>query len=195
MSGRYRFLPYHPLFSCFIAAILLTAVMFSGCKNDLEEIKSLDFTDTLPDVTARDVQMYYSESARVEIELVSPLVISYGGSEPYTEFPEGFTVFFYDSLHKVKSTISADYGINYEKKELMVARYNVEVINVEKDERLNTEELFWDQKKKIIYSEKFVRITRGEEVITGDGLTSDQEFEAIEIKNPRGLIEIEDEGL
>lgn len=175
-------------------SIILLSTLFA-CKNDMKEIMLLDFTDTLPDLTARDVKMFYSESAEVQVQLISPLVLSYEGSEPYTEFPEGFVVMFYDSLQRVKSKISADYGINYEKTKLMEARYNVEVINLEKDEMLNTEELFWDQKNGTIYTEKFVRITRGQEIIMGDGLTSDQEFESIEILKPRGTIEIEDDEL
>jgi LPS export ABC transporter protein LptC len=187
-------IPTHLIFQS-ILIMLVAALVSSGCKNDLAEIQSLDFTDTLPDLTARQVEMYYSESAEVEMELESPLILSFKGDEPYTEFPEGFIVYFYDSLNQVKSTISADYGINYEKDKLMVARYNVKVVNVEKNEKLNTEELFWNQRKELIYSDKFVRLTRGEEVITGDGLRSDQQFEEIEIINPRGLIEVEDEEL
>lgn len=186
---------FHPdLLISALTVVVLMIFILTGCKNDMQEIRSLDFTDTLPDLTARDVKMYYSESAKVQVELISPLVLSYEGSEPYSEFPEGFVVLFYDSLQQVKSRISADYGINYEKKQLMEARHNVVVVNLEKDEQLNTEELFWDQKKQLIYTEKFVRITRGEEVIMGDGLTSDQEFESIEIVKPRGSIEVEDDG-
>jgi LPS export ABC transporter protein LptC len=89
--------------------------------------------------------------------------------------------------------MQGDYGISYEKKKLMEARHNVIVENLETQERLNTEQLFWDRMKETIYSNKFVRITRGEEVITADGLTSDQSFENMEFKNPRGLIEVEEE--
>lgn len=177
-----------------IVAILMAVMLFS-CKNDLEEIRSLEFADTLANMKARNIRVLYSESGMVKVELISPRVIHYHSAEdPYQEFPEGFEVLFYDTAQLVKSRISADYGISYEKSRMMEARYNVVVENVQKGEVLETEELFWDQKKEIIYSNKFVKITRGDEVITGDGLTSDQAFENVEITNPRGLIEIvEDE--
>ena len=167
--------------------------MLFACKNEMQEIKSLDFSDTLPDLSARDIEMIFSESALVQVKLVSPRLISIEGQDPYREFPEGFVVYFYDSLMNVKSFIKADYGIDREKQKLMEARYNVVVENLETDERLNTEELFWDQSMEKIYTNKFVRITRGDEVITGDGMVSDQSFESIEIINPKGLIEIGDE--
>lgn len=158
----------------------------------MEVINSLDFTDTLPLVTARDVEMLYSEGARVQIKLVSPLLVNYEGTDPYLEFPEGFMVYFYDSSLNVKSTISADYGISHEKDKIMEARYNVVVVNLEKNEKLNTEELFWNRAKEIIYSNTFVKVTRDGEVITGDGLTADQSFQKIDISHPKGLIEVEE---
>jgi LPS export ABC transporter protein LptC len=130
----------------------------------------------------------------VQVKLTAPLLVRKEiDDEPVTEFPEGFEVFFYDSAYRVKSTMRGDYGISYEKKKLMEARHNVIVENLETQERLNTEQLFWNRVNETIYSNKFVRITRGEEVITADGLTSDQSFENMEFTNPRGLIEVEEE--
>jgi LPS export ABC transporter protein LptC len=113
-------------------------------------------------------------------------------NEPILEFPEGFEVSFYDTAFQVQSRISGDYGISFEKKKLMEARHNVVVENIKTGEKLYTEQLFWDQTKETIYTDKFVRITRGEEVITADGLISDQEFETMEFKNPKGPIEFQE---
>lgn len=181
---------------CFIAGII-AVVMFSAvlpsCKNDMQTVLSLDMVDTLPEMTARDIEILYSEKARIQVKLTSPLLVSKTGDEPVLLFPKGFTVFFYDSLMNLKSTITAEYGISYEKKKLMEARNNVVVENLDKQEKLNTEELFWDKDKGEIYSNKFVRITSGGQVYTGDGLTSFQPFDEIEVSNPKGLIEITDE--
>jgi LPS export ABC transporter protein LptC len=174
--------------------VLLAAVLVS-CKNDLETIRSLDVVDTVPDMLARNVDMLYSERGFVQIRLESPLLVRKTiEQEPVMEFPEGFKVSFYDSNFHIKSTISGDYGISFEKSKLMQARHNVVVENMDSKERLNTEELFWDQNKETIYTDKFVRITRGDEVITADGLISDQKFESMEFKNPKGLIEVREEG-
>ena len=174
--------------------VIFLATMLFGCKNDLQKVKSLDFADTLPDLSARDVKILYSEKAHVQIELTSPLLIrKVVDKENIMEFPEGFTVRFFDSTLFVKSQISADYGISYEDKKLMEARYNVVVENFETHEKLNTEELFWDRNKEKIYTDKFVKITRGEEVLTSDGLVSDQAFEQITLTHPKGVIEVKDD--
>lgn len=164
-----------------------------SCKNDVQTVLSLDFVDTLPEVTARDIEIYYSEKARVQIKLVSPYLVSKSEEDDMMLFPEGFTVYFYDSAMNLQSTITADYGISYEKKKLMEARHNVVVENIGKGEKLNTEELFWDRAKQLIYSNKFVKLTTGEQVITGDGLTSEEPFDELLITNPEGLLEFKEE--
>lgn len=176
-----------------IAAVILLASL-PACRNDIETVRSLEFVDTLPEMTADDIEIIYSERGKVQIRLVSPRLISKEeDDEPILIFPDGFTVYFYDSIMKPTSTISADYGISYEKKKIMEARHNVVVVNTEKDEQLNTEELFWDRNKEVIYSETFVKITSGEQVIYGEGLYSKQPFDVMEVYKTSGVLEIREE--
>jgi len=164
-----------------------------SCRNDIEAIRSLEFVDTLPELTARNVEIIYSERGNAQIKLVGPYLVSKEEDELMTIFPEGFTVYFYDTLMNIESTISADYGISYEKKKMMEARHNVVVENLRKEEKLNTEELFWDRTKEIIYSEKMVRITSGGQVIIGEGLYSKQPFDELEVYKTTGILEIKEE--
>jgi len=176
-----------------IATFFMVAMLFS-CKNNIETIRSLDVVDTLPEMSARNVEMLFSERGYVQVKLMAPLLVKKEiEDEPVLEFPEGFTVYFFDSTFQVKSTISGDYGISFEKKKLMEARHNVVVENLETNEKLNTEQLFWDQVSQSIYTDKFVRMTRGEEVILSEGLTSDQSFENVEFYHIKGVIELEEE--
>lgn len=149
-----------------IIAVFLISTILPSCKNDVQTVLSLDVVDTLPEMTARDIEILYSEKARVQIKLVSPYLVNKTEEEPLILFPEGFSVFFYDSAMNLRTTITADYGISDEKKKLMEARHNVVVENLGKGEKLNTEELFWDRDKGLIYSNKFVKITSGGQVYT-----------------------------
>lgn len=176
-----------------IIAVVLSSAILPSCKNDVQTVLSLDVVDTLPEMTARNIEILYSEKARVQIKLISPLLVSKTEEEPLLLFPEGFTVFFYDTAMNLQSTITADYGISYEKKKLMEARNNVVVENLQKEEKLNTEELFWDREKQIIYSKKYVKLTSSSTVIMGDGLTSKEPFEELIISHPTGPIEIKEE--
>jgi LPS export ABC transporter protein LptC len=170
--------------------IVLIFIAFAGCENDMKTIRSLDTTDTVQFEYARDIEIYYSDSGRIKAILTSPLMKSYEQDEGYQEFPEGFELIFFDSVAKPQSIINALYGVNYEKKNLMEAKSNVVVKNIEKNEQLDTEHLVWDRRREIIFSDVFVKITKPNEIIFGDGLTSDQNFDFYEIKNPSGEFKV-----
>lgn len=168
--------------------------MLFACKNEMSEVAAINFVDSLPDVTANDVEFTYSDSAKVQVRLMSPHMQSWESEdEPYTLFPQGFKVDFFDSLLNITTTITAEYGIHYREKGIMEARNNVVVTNFETGERLNTEELIWDEKKKLIFSNKFVKITSEDGVIYGDGLEADQDFSKRKIINPSGEIEVKED--
>ncbi len=164
-------------------------VIFS-CENDINTINSLSQIDSLPVELGRDIEVYYSDSGMLKAFLVSPLMKRYEEEDTYIEFPDGFKIIFYDSIMNPKSQITANYGIRFEKDKIMEAKYNVVVISIEKNEQLDTEHLVWDERKRTIVSDVFVKITRSDEVLYGDGLISDQDFEKYTIKNPTGEFQI-----
>jgi lipopolysaccharide assembly outer membrane protein LptD (OstA) len=73
----------------------------------------------------------------------------------------------------------------------MIARNNVEVINI-KGEKLNSEELIWNNKNKKIYTEKFVTIQTKDEIIYGDGLEANEDLTNYKIKKIRGTIQVKE---
>jgi LPS export ABC transporter protein LptC len=170
--------------------IVLLCIAFTGCKNDMKTIRSLDTTDTAQFEYARQIQIHYTDSGRTKAILTSPMMKSFEQEDGYQEFPEGFELIFFDSVAKPQSIITALYGINYEKKNLMEAKSNVVVKNIENNEQLDTEHLVWDRRRELIFSDVFVKITKPNEIIFGDGLTSDQNFDFYEIKNPTGEFKV-----
>jgi LPS export ABC transporter protein LptC len=180
-----------------VAAAVFSAFLISAvsCSNDPEEVRKMTQHDTMPQQQAEDVKMYYSEYGDVVFELFSPRIETYQNDNDRTVFPEGLTVVFYDSTGKtIESKITANYGIKLEKEKRMVVRGDVVVNNFEKNERLNTEELIWDQRQKRIYTDKFVTITTEEQVLYGEeGMESDETFNTWTIKKLKGQIEVEEE--
>jgi LPS export ABC transporter protein LptC len=96
---------------------------------------------------------------------------------------------FYERDGKIQSYLTAEYGISYPDEKQIIVRNNVEILNV-KGEMLNTEELKWDQKNRKIVTDKFVKITTPDQIITGTGLESDEAFSEWEILNVSGTINI-----
>ena len=65
--------------------------------------------------------------------------------------------------------------------------------NLETQEVLETETLFWDQRKKKIYTSSLIKITSPDKVIFGDSMTANEGFTRREIFGIRATMEIEDD--
>jgi len=174
-----------------IVMIFLITMLFA-CKSDLKTYNNLISADSIPDIMARDLELIKSDSGLVRAKLNCPLMYRFEGDKPYIEFPEGLTAIFYGKDEQIETTLRADYGIRYEKERKLIARGNVIVVNLSKNEELHTEELIWDQRKKLIFSDVEIKIIRKNDVLYGSGLTSDEQFDEYEIINPHGEVEIEE---
>ncbi len=169
-----------------IVLAIAGTLLIVSCKTDLEKIKSLSDEENSPDLTARNSEILYTEQGKLKIKVIAPTTNSYpNAEEPYTEFPDGITVFNFNDSLAVESQITANYAIYYVDKELWNARYNVVAMN-KKGEILNTEQLFWDEKKKTIYSHDMVKITTEDGVTFGEGFESDEMFNDWIILKPTG---------
>ncbi|UOQ73390.1 LPS export ABC transporter periplasmic protein LptC [Hymenobacter cellulosilyticus] len=99
-------------------------------------------------------------------------------------------VTFYSSDGQtVVNTLEGKYAKYDKAKNLYVVRGDVRVANQEKKQKMNTEELFYDRVKAIIYTkpETDVRVETLTEVLTGNGLTANQDFSLYSILNPTGI--------
>jgi LPS export ABC transporter protein LptC len=170
-------------------SLLFSVIWITSCENDIKVINTIGNKDYLPIESAKDVETIYSDSGYIRMIVKAPQLDRYEGEKPYVEMPKGILVYFYDTLNQVISKLTANYAINYEKDNLVEAKNNVVVVN-EKKEQLNTEHLVWDQKKAIIYSDKFVKINTGKEILWGEGLNSDDRFDKWKILKVKGSFTI-----
>ena len=137
---------------------------------------------------AENVVIEYTDSGLLKAKIKSPLLLAMKNvRDPYVEMPKGIQAEFYGNNGKVESYLLSEYGISYQNKKRVVVRRNVRVLNI-KCEKLETEELTWDQEKGRIFTNKFVTITTPDQIITGEGMESNQSFTDWEILNVSGTI-------
>lgn len=168
---------------------MFTMVLFlSSCENDVKEVKKLENLEISPLEIQEDLQVEYSDSSYTRLKMTAPLAESYSQlDEPYRLFPKGINVNFYDLLGEENSRLRADYAKEFIKEGKWEAKGDVVVVN-KKGEQLNTEILYWDQKKERIYSDAYVKIKTKDQIIEGTGFESDQDFSNYEITNVIGII-------
>ena len=168
-----------------LIASMLVVICYS-CNTDIRKIKELTTLDSIPDLTVRNILVKQSESGVITLELTAPQLNSYQGQDPYTEFPKGVRIIFYDSLMKPKSELTAKYGISWDNRRMMEAKGDVVVKNFAKQAQLNTEHLTWDENKKKMFSDQYVKITTPEKIITGKSMESDEVFDNWVVRNVSG---------
>lgn len=176
----------------FIAVLVIGTAMFVSCREKIEIINASIRKD-LPTQVIKDFKTVYSDSALLRVTMQAPIVEYYSKmEEPYTEFKKGIKVFFYDGAPEPQGTLSSKYAKYYDDKKLWEVRDSVVVVN-EKGEKLETELLFWDEQRELIYTDKFVRITQEDQIVMGTGMESDPRFSSWTIKNGSATLYIGDE--
>jgi LPS export ABC transporter protein LptC len=168
-----------------------------SCKNDIETINALNNEIKLPDQSGFDIEITYTDSGKIQGKIKAPEVNKYDrGEEPYVEFPKGMTVVFYDSLERPTSYIKANYAIYYAKKQLWEARNQVVAENEVNHDKLETEQMFWDQKEEKIYSEKFTQLTNADGISYGEGgFESRQDMSKWRLKGSSGTLNVTNDNI
>lgn len=174
-----------------ILALVLACLVCSSCENDLDKVKVLNSPQRLPVESVRNTEILYTDSGVLVGRLKSPQMDHYMGERSFMVMPKGVLLFLYDSTGKVSTRMKARFALKYDDSDVVEAKGGVEVVN-ERGERLETEHLVWDQRGDAIRSDVFVRITTQQEVLLGEGLSSNQAFTRYRILKPRGTVNLKD---
>lgn len=163
---------------------IFLVILASSCSNDMDQINRLIDEKEVKIERASNVELIYSDSAMVKVLVKSPELIRHvDRTNPIDEFPNGIHVNFYDDYERVSSYLDAKYALRMEKDKRIIVRDSVVFYN-KKNEKLETNELIWDEVEQKISSEKFVMITRPEigDTIMGYGIEANEDFTRFEIK-------------
>ena len=188
---RERFIWSMKILSSFCGS-LLALVLLSGCLNDPAEVA--DLMERLnPQVeTATEVAIFYSDSAVLRGYVSGPTMLNYlDRQDPRQEFPDGVHVVFFNELGDTTSVLDAQLGIRRERKNEIIVRDSVVWQSVD-GQRLETDELVWDQQLEEISTNKFVVITTPEQIIYGHGFRADQDFSNARILSVEGQVQLKE---
>ncbi len=182
-------MPWRKLPGPAVGAGLLLVLGLAGCDSKTAPGPPQIYTGPLMETT--NVRTLLSDSAKLKFELTAPLEQRFENGDNI--YPKGMVVKVYsaDGKRMVVNTITANYGKVDKAKNLYIMRGDVRVVNVPQQQRMNTEELFFDQTRQLIYTDSamFVRVETPTEKLTGYGLTANQNFSRYRIKRPVGFFD------
>ncbi len=177
--------------SYFYFCVLLVISLLS-CERKIDTIKK-DVVLLLPSITAKNSTTVFTDSGKVQLVMSFDIMESYNNAEePYSEFKSGIKAFFYDGHPEPAGTVFAKYAKYIDKKKLWELKDSVVVVN-ESSDKLETEQLFWDQEKDLIYTDRFIKITNEDQTVMGTGFESDHRLTRRKIKNVTATIYLKEE--
>ncbi len=172
------------LFSNIHIWLAASMLIIFGCQNESDIDNLLKKEISLDIEKGKGIKMVYSDSAQVKLIVEAPEMIrstEFGQQKDY--FPAGIFVEFIGSDQKAFSWLEANEAVREENSGKIFAKGRV-VFENNKDQKLETPELIWDEQAKKVYTDKIVRITepsRGDTTY-GFGFSANQEFTIFEIK-------------
>lgn len=174
------------------AAIVLLVLAMPACKNDLDNVAALELPQDAPDRVTSQAEYLFTDSGRVRNKLRAGRIAEWTTEPKHTELSEGLELVFLDSIGNATSVLKARRGTIRPKEHLMEVYEEVVFVNA-KGERLETEQLTWDQDSGRVHTDKAVRVERGANVIHGQGLDAIEDFSRYTIRRITGVLHLEPE--
>ena len=174
------------------AIALVVLALLSACEDKVKPpVTDTPITEEIPDQESWDSQIIFSDSGRVSAVLQAGHILVYE-RRLETHLDSGITVDFYDKNEQHTSTLTADRGrVNDATKDLE-AFGNVVFVS-DSGTVVETEYLFWDNRRKKVRSDKFVTVTSPKERLQGYGFEADQGLKNYVIYKVSGEAELEEE--
>ena len=160
-----------------IATATAVAFVVYSCKGKLAEADSLILEET-PVQVVDNMFIVHSENGKIQLRMEADLMERYDkDTVSYELFPEGFAVYGYTNDELLETEIVSDNARHLKYKdgrEKWEAFGNVVVRNLIKQEVMETDTLYWDQKNEKIFTDCYVRMYSPDGFMQGYGMESDQ---------------------
>jgi len=165
-----------PLTSAII--LLLLTLLLAGCEDQARMVETTDLPDDLPDQELFDTSIYDSREGVRRWRLDSERLARYHDQDEAQLYGVHMEFYRADTLF---STLTAERGrANLKTNDLFT--WGDVVVVTQDGRRLETEELYYDERNGLISNDVFNRFTRGDNVMTGIGMEATPELDRFELK-------------
>lgn len=172
----------------FLALALAVVCAVYGCKP--KEVHKFQKPYAGPQLIVSNIRALVSDSGKPQILMSAPQQIEYETGNRY--FPNGIQIDFYDEdTAKKPSQLTAKKGKFDKNKNLYTVTEDVVIQNYVEHKKLQTEELHWNPQTHKIFTDKFVKIQTPEELLTGTGLESNEDFSSYKILKVAGIFPVD----
>lgn len=172
--------------------VLTVLVLFlSSCEDNFQEIKKINNYINFPAGVSEQIRLIYSDSAKIKAILTSSLNKDYTNQQfPYSEFPNGIKITFFDK-DKNMTTVTSNYAITYTRTNIVDLIGDV-VINNYDGSVLKTSQLYWDPQQEWLFTEQKFSFKNADYDIIGKRLDTNRSFTIFNTGQLDGKVMVEE---
>ena len=166
-------------------------IFLLSCEDNFQEIQNINSKNILPIGITENLKLIYTDSAKVKAILYSDLNKDFTNqSFPYSEFPEGVKITFYDNDLN-ETIVTSDYAITYNKTNIVNLIGNIVINNFDGSE-LKTKQLYWDPEQEWLFTEEKFSFKNIDYDIIASRLDANRSFTIFNTGKLDGKVLVED---
>ena len=166
---------------------VIALAILAACSQDNRSYVP-DMTPLTPTMATSDVLTFISDSGYTKYKIVAPLWLMFDDcDEPFWQFPRGLSLEQYNMEMEPVANVDCDSAVYLYRQRLWRLDGDVVMVNVDRDSFL-TQQLFWDQTERKIYSDSFIHIVRADRIIEGFGFESEENMRSYTVNNPTAIL-------
>ena len=161
----------------------MAAALVISCSSEENRPETTSTTEKVPNSILEDATIVLTTEGKKEAVIYADTLINYEDED--STIAKDVKVDFYDENGDYSSTLTSKEGLVRQK----TNRFSVwgDVVVENDTARLDTQSLFWDPNTRLITTDDFVKLRRGNDVLTGYGMKADNRLENVQIlKNVKG---------
>lgn len=171
--------------------LLLLLILPVACTSDAPPMgPQVECRDSLPVMATRGVSKLISDSGIVRYKIIAEEWLVYDKTVPQRQsFPKGVYLERYDDSASVNLHITADTAFCFDQY-LWKLRGRVVMNDREKKITYSSEELYWDMRKHIFYSNAPMTLQEPDRLIRGNWFESDEQMKQYKVGTTSGYMPV-----
>jgi len=172
-------------------SLIFSLIVLASCENSESNIRNFINIENLAVEQLANSEIIYTENGNLKVKVMSQKMERFSDKEEIIELSGDVQFDFYKlEVSNAKSVLTCEKSTINNITNIMIANNNVILIGSD-NKKLKSEQLIWDKKKNLVYTESEITIQTDDEIISGVGFKSTPDFEEYEIKNAKGVFSLE----
>lgn len=172
-----------------LTALFVTTAACSGERKNIVDI--VLNPETTPTMVTRDVETLISDSGIIRYRITTPIWEMYEeAEEPFWRFPQHLHLEQFNAMGVKDAFIDCDSAHFFRPTQIWRLDGHITISNLAGD-KFRTNQIFWNQRDRTVYSDSFIQVERPDRIIEGYGFRSNDRLTDYTLYKVAGIFPVE----